>query len=144
VSLEARLANGAPLPGWLKFESLRGEFVGTPPEGVQGAMEVEVIARDTEGREAHAVFALKLGTLRAAEGERGDPALGLDVDKQEAEKARVEAARQAAQARPGTGKGVPDAARPQRQGAASFSEQVSAAKAKDPLLERIARARDNR
>jgi len=36
------------------------------------------------------------------------------------------------------------APRPQRQGAASFSEQVSAAKAKDPLLERIARARETR
>jgi VCBS repeat-containing protein len=144
VMLEARLADGAPLPAWLRFESLRGEFAASPPEGLVGVTEVEVIARDTEGREAHAFFALQVGALRAAGGEQGDPALGLDVDKQEAEKARVEAARQAAQARPGTGRGAPDAARPQKQGAASFSEQVSAAKAKDPLLERIARGRQDR
>ena len=133
VILEARLANGAPLPSWLSFDGARGEFAGTPPEGLQGSTEVEVIARDTEGREAHAFFALQVDTLRAAPGERVDPArapLGLDVDKQEAEKARVEAARAAP--------------RPQKQGAASFSEQVSAAKAKDPLLERIARGREGR
>jgi len=130
VLLEARLANGEPLPEWLTFESLRGEFVvGSPPDGLEGVTEVEVTARDTQGREAHAFFALQVGALRAAAGERDDPAgaaLGLDVDKQEAEKARLEAAR------------------PQKQGAASFSEQVSAAKAKDPLLERIARARQER
>jgi len=147
VILEARLANGAALPSWLSFDGARGEFAGTPPEGLQGSTEVEVIARDTEGREAHAFFAIQVDTLRAAAGERGDPArapLGLDVDKQEAEKARVEAAREAAQARPAAAKDGPGALRPQKQGAASFSEQVSAAKAKDPLLERIARGRENR
>jgi VCBS repeat-containing protein len=147
VILEARLASGAPLPSWLSFDGARGEFAGTPPDGLQGSTEVEVVARDTEGREAHAFFALQVDTLRAAAGERGDPArapLGVDVDKQEAEKARAEAAREPAQARPAAAKDGPGALRPQRQGAASFSEQVSAAKAKDPLLERIARARENR
>jgi hypothetical protein len=114
VILEARLANGAPLPAWLRFEGISGRFVGVPPEDAQGATEVEVIARDTEGREAHAVFTLEIG------------ALGGDVDKKEAEKARLEAAREAQQRAP------------------SFSEQVRAAKAKDPLLERIARARTER
>ena len=75
VILEARLANGAPLPSWLSFDGARGEFAGTPPEGLQGSTEVEVIARDTEGREAHAFFALQVDTLRAAPGERVDPAL---------------------------------------------------------------------
>ena len=145
VILEARLANGAPLPSWLSFDGARGEFAGTPPEGLQGSTEVEVIARDTEGREAHAFFALQVETLRAAGGgERAGAALGLDVDKQEAEKARAEAAREAAQAPAAPAKGVPDAPRPHKQGAASFSEQVSAAKAKDPLLERISRAREDR
>jgi VCBS repeat-containing protein len=145
VILEARLANGAPLPSWLSFDGARGEFAGIPPGGLQGSTEVEVIARDTEGREAHAFFALQVETLRAAGGgDQAGAALGLDVDKHEAEKARVEAAREAVPPRPGAAKGAPDAPRPHKQGAASFSEQVSAAKAKDPLLERIARAREDR
>jgi len=133
VILEARLASGEPLPAWLSFDGARGEFAGTPPQGWQDLItEVEVIARDTEGHEAHAFFALQIDTQ-----------LGLDVDKQEAEKAekaRLEAAREAALARPAGAGG----STPQRQGSASFSDQLAAAKAKDPLLERIARLRGNR
>ena len=138
VYLEARLANGAPLPGWLKFDGLRGVFSGTPPEGVDGTLEVEVVARDTEGREARTKFALEIEELRAQAAAAG-LALGLDVDKEEAEKVRQELARQAhkahlaEQARAATA-GV----RPSKPGAASFSDQVSAAKTqRDPLLERI-------
>jgi hypothetical protein len=58
----------------------------------------------------------------------------------EAEKARAEAAREGAPVRPAPGKDPLIGPRPQRVGAASFSEQLSVAKAKDPLLERITRA----
>ena len=146
VMLQARLANGAPLPAWLKFDSLRGEFVGSPPGLEQGTVEVEVIARDTEGREAHAWFTLQFGDLRATEtAPRPDPdslALGMDVDKKEAEKARLEAARQAPPPGEPAAKGT--APRAEKHGAASFSEQVRAAKGRDPLLERIARTREER
>jgi hypothetical protein len=145
VMLQARLANGAPLPAWLKFESLRGEFIGSPPGLEQGTVEVEVIARDTEGREAHALFMLQFGASQAGEAApRPDPdtlVLGMDVDKKEAEKARLEAARQAPP-RESPAKGTP--AHADKHSAASFSEQVRAAKAKDPLLERIARGREER
>jgi len=125
VHLEARLANGSPLPGWLRFDGLRGVFSGTPPEGADETLEVEVLARDTEGREARTQFTLEIDALRTPASAAG-LALGLDVDKEEAEKAR----------KAGT---ATAAVRPAKAGAASFSDQVGAAKAKrDPLLDRIA------
>jgi hypothetical protein len=139
VHLEARLANGNPLPGWLRFDGVRGVFSGTPPPGAEETLEVEIIARDSEGREARTQFTLEINDLRLRAGAAG-LALGLDVDKEEAEKARLEAAkhanenRAAAQAVTATA-GV----RPAKTGAASFSDQVSAAKThRDPLLDRIA------
>jgi hypothetical protein len=142
VHLEARLADGRPLPEWLSFEGVRGIFVGVPPEGLNGSLEIEVIARDTEGREAHTRFILLVDDLRTGGMRAGDPAglpLGLDVDKTEAEKARLEArqaqGRQAAQPRLGADGKL------QKGPAASFSEQMRAAKAtRDPLLDKIARA----
>ena len=138
VYLEARLANGAPLPGWLKFDGLRGIFSGTPPEGVDGTLEVEVVARDTEGREARTKFTLEIEELRAQAAAAG-LALGLDVDKEEAEKVRQELARQAHKAHLAEqAKAATAGVRPSKPGAASFSDQVSAAKTqRDPLLERI-------
>ena len=50
VHFEARLANGNPLPGWLRFDGLRGVFSGTPPPGAEETLEIEVIA-DAWGQE---------------------------------------------------------------------------------------------
>jgi len=138
VYLEARLANGAPLPGWLKFDGLRGIFSGTPPEGVDGTLEVEVVARDTEGREARTKFTLEIEELRAKAAAAG-LALGLDVDKEEAEKVRQELARQAHRTHMAEqAKAATAGIRPAKPGAASFSDQVNAAKTqRDSLLDRI-------
>jgi hypothetical protein len=141
VHLDARLINGSPLPSWLKFEGLRGTFSGVPPEGLGGSLEIEVIARDTEGREARASFVLLLDGLRSAEGLQAqdipDLMLGLDVDSKEAEKARLEAAKRALAAQAGD-KARPGDGKPQKP-AASFTDQVRAAKSgRDPLLDRIA------
>jgi hypothetical protein len=139
VTLEARLADGSPLPGWLRFDGLRGVFSGIPPEGVDESLEIEVVARDTEGREARTRFTLEIDAIRTPAAAAA-LALGLDVDKEEAEKARLEAARQAAEAKAAGKAGTATAAvRPANPGAATFSDQVSAAKTqRDPLLERIA------
>jgi hypothetical protein len=61
----------------------------------------------------------------------------VDVDKEEAEKARAQAAKEAKpSAMAGVRPAKPGAASP---GAASFSDQMSAAKTqRDPLLDRIA------
>jgi hypothetical protein len=127
VRLSARLADGSPLPAWLRLDP-RGTFVGLPPEDLEGTLEVEVVARDTEGREARTTFTLELEALReaAAAAAVRDSVLGLDVDKEEAKRAKLEAARQAEQA---AGKA---------KGTATFSEQMRVAKGKaDPLLDRI-------
>jgi hypothetical protein len=126
VQLEARLASGAPLPAWLRFDGLRGVLTGIPPENTEEMLEIEVLARDTEGREARARFTLEVDALRttAAAGVR----LGLDVDKEEAEKARLKGKVATATAE----------ARPAKPGAKSFSDQIGAAKTqRDPLLDRI-------
>jgi hypothetical protein len=138
VYLQARLANGAPLPGWLEFDGLRGLFSGTPPEGLEGNLEIEIVARDNEGREARTRFTLEIEALRAGPAAAA-LALGLDVDKDEAEKARLEAARQAKDGREAGKAGTATAAvRPQKPGASTFSDQVSAARTqRDPLLDRI-------
>jgi hypothetical protein len=144
VNLDAHLISGLPLPSWLKFEGLGGAFRGLPPEGLRGTLEIEVVARDNEGRDARTRFALEVATLRTAAGRQADLPdllLGLDVDAKEAEKARLEAARQAAESRNPAGPRPGAQGKPQREPAASFSDQVRTAKAaRDPLLDRIARA----
>jgi len=125
VHLSARLADGSLLPSWLRLDG-RGAFVGLPPEGLEGSLEIEVVARDSEGREARTTFSLDLDTLReaAAANAAADSALGLDVDKEEAKKARAEAERKAEKA---AIRGTP-----------TFSDQMKGARAKgDPLLDRI-------
>jgi hypothetical protein len=131
VRLTARLADGAMLPAWLRLDA-RGVFVGVPPEGLEGKLEIEVVARDSEGREARTAFSLELDGLReaAAAVAARDSVLGLDVDADEAKRAKLEAARQAEKA----------AREPaaKAKGTATFSEQMRVAKGKpDPLLDRI-------
>jgi hypothetical protein len=143
VQLEARLINGSPLPAWLQFGGTSGLFRGAPPEGLRGSLEIEVIARDSEGREARTAFVLQVEGLRTAEAQRvqetPDIMLGLDVDAKEREKARLEAARRAAEARSGEKPRPGAAGKLQKEPAASFTDQVRAAKAKrDPLLDKIA------
>jgi hypothetical protein len=156
VQLEARLTNGMPLPAWLEFGGTSGLFRGTPPDGMQGSLEIEVIARDTEGREAHTTFVLRVEGLRSADRQQAPDApdimLGLDVDAKErekarlaAEKAKIDAAKGAAEPRlRDNGKPDSDTGKPQKERAASFTDQVRAAKSsRDPLLDKISRPDPN-
>jgi hypothetical protein len=52
ITVEARLADGRPLPSWLKFDPESGRFSGEPPPGQREALNVVVIARDTAGHQA--------------------------------------------------------------------------------------------
>jgi hypothetical protein len=150
VQLEARMINGAPLPAWLQFSGTSGLFRGTPPDGFRGTLEILVIARDSEGREARTTFELRVEGLRVddtqAQGhDAPDIMLGLDVDAKEREKARLEAAKRAGEARHGE-KAKPDAkgGKAQKERGASFTDQVKAAKAnRDPLLDKISRPDPN-
>jgi hypothetical protein len=146
VVLEARLADGRPLPDWLKFDGLNGTLTGEPPPGVDGEIEIEVIARDSDGREARTTFKLSIEGVRAsADGQARtaqETELGLAVDKEETARARLEAARQAIAERLGPEKGAGGKLQPRS--AAAFSEQLRAVKAaRDPLLDRIAKSSES-
>jgi VCBS repeat-containing protein len=144
VRLEARLADGSPLPAWLTFDRSRGTFHGVPPADVRGSLEIEVIARDDQGREARTRFEMLVDDLRAQDLQRlgvmPDLVLGLDVDAKEKEKARLRAEAEKARgdAKPGPVR-APGEAQPRP--AASFTDQMRTAKGSgDPLLDRIAKA----
>jgi VCBS repeat-containing protein len=75
IKLEARLSNGDPLPAWLKFNNANGTFTGAPPDGKPTPVEVQVVARDNQAREASVIFKLELGVTGTANAGQGTAAL---------------------------------------------------------------------
>ena len=49
VTVEIRLADGRPLPSWLKFDPVKGTLSGQAPAGLNQRISIEVIARDSKG-----------------------------------------------------------------------------------------------
>lgn len=76
VTLTATRADGAALPGWLKFDPRTGRFEGTPPPGVRGEVVVRVVARDQNGREATQTFKIKVGSGQGAIERDNQPGQG--------------------------------------------------------------------
>jgi hypothetical protein len=60
MALHATLADGRPLPAWIVFDPANGTFRVTPPEGLDQALEVRVIARDAQGNEAVLLFTIDI------------------------------------------------------------------------------------
>jgi hypothetical protein len=142
VRLEAHSADGGPLPPWLQFDALSGTFRGTPPGGVRTALEIVLIARDEEGREATIAFTLELGVKVAdaapakADAERVfEPKAWSDADDAGEEQVADAPGSEAGDA---PARDKLEKAKPVRAGAAPFADQVRAAKAaRDPLLAKI-------
>ncbi|HEY4545317.1 MAG TPA: Ig-like domain-containing protein [Pedomonas sp.] len=65
LRLEARLADGSPLPDWLTFDPQTATFKGTPPPGA-GTVTVEIVARDLNGQQTTATLKLQPGQAEAA------------------------------------------------------------------------------
>jgi hypothetical protein len=63
VTLDARNADGGPLPDWLIFEPGLGRFTGRPPEGLR-SFTVLVIGRDGSGNEASTKVTLNFGQAK--------------------------------------------------------------------------------
>ena len=61
IKLQAKQANDAPLPKWVQFDPVSGLFEVVPPKGFKGKLDLKVIARDDDGREAMATFQLFIG-----------------------------------------------------------------------------------
>lgn len=60
ITLMAARTDGAALPGWLHFDSMKGQFSGNPPDGFEGDLEVKVTARDNFGNEVSTVFRFRV------------------------------------------------------------------------------------
>ncbi|HNJ09389.1 MAG TPA: Ig-like domain-containing protein, partial [Plasticicumulans sp.] len=58
LSFEAVQPDGRPLPAWLKFDAGSLRFSGTPPAGF-GGVDVVIIAYDSQGRSATALFRIR-------------------------------------------------------------------------------------
>ena len=61
IKLEAKNADNSPLPQWVQFDPATGVFEVTPPKGFKGKLDLKVIARDDDGREAVAMFQMFVG-----------------------------------------------------------------------------------
>lgn len=63
LTYTARLANGKPLPSWLKFDAATQTFSGTAPAGSTSAIDVKVVASDGHGAcsTASDVFRISIG-----------------------------------------------------------------------------------
>jgi hypothetical protein len=142
VRLQAHSADGGPLPSWLEFDSVSGILRGIPPAGVNGFLDILLIARDDEGRQASIEFRLQLGV---AEMDPAEKRVELD-DARIMSNAEKEAAEKDLQKHKTAGKeGVSAAAdkaagdkQKEKRGAATFNEQVRAEKiARDPVLAKI-------
>jgi hypothetical protein len=63
--LSARLADGSPLPSWIRFDPATGTFTGTPPAGGM-LLEIEVVAKDANGNEVRSIFKVQTGAPQAS------------------------------------------------------------------------------
>ncbi|MGE4404512.1 Ig-like domain-containing protein [Pseudomonas sp.] len=66
ILLSATLANGQPLPGWIRFDPQSGKFELNAPTGYRGELTIKIVARDSQGREASALFRFNVGERRAS------------------------------------------------------------------------------
>ncbi|MEO7494524.1 MAG: putative Ig domain-containing protein, partial [Massilia sp.] len=61
VRLTASLQDGRALPDWVQFDAQTGKFSGEVPAGTKSELRVKVTARDSQGREATAIFRVNVG-----------------------------------------------------------------------------------
>jgi hypothetical protein len=138
VRLEAWQADGQALPSWLSFEPVSGTFRGTPPAGTSGGIDLILVARDDEGREARVEFRLEMavrGLSELSDGEAEDfKAKGWVEEEAPAEEPVAADPVEAKDARDRTKVGK----EPVKRGAASFAEQIRATRiSRDPVLAKI-------
>jgi hypothetical protein len=57
--LKARLADGRPLPNWVRFDARRRLFRGIGPQDLTEEITITVIASDVDGMEATSRFVVR-------------------------------------------------------------------------------------
>lgn len=60
LHLSARLADGRPLPAWLRFDARSARFTGRAPPGLVGDLTIAVVASDVDGLEVASSFRLRV------------------------------------------------------------------------------------
>ena len=60
LHLKACLADGRPLPRWMRFDPKQRAFIGAPPPQVEEEWTVRVTASDVDGMEASSCFVIRL------------------------------------------------------------------------------------
>ncbi|HWE22471.1 MAG TPA: putative Ig domain-containing protein [Myxococcales bacterium] len=63
LRLHARLADGSPLPRWMRFDMRHRAFTGTVPVEVSEELTVMVVATDVDGMEASSCFRIRRLTV---------------------------------------------------------------------------------
>ncbi|NHA15679.1 ATP translocase [Thioalkalivibrio sp. XN279] len=61
LRFQACCGDGAPLPGWVRFDAFNHSFTIRPPPGESGTLEVKVSATDFEGLSVESAFAISYG-----------------------------------------------------------------------------------
>ena len=61
IKLDAKLADDSRLPNWVQFDPASGTFQVNPPANFKGKLDIKVVARDDDGREAVAIFQMFIG-----------------------------------------------------------------------------------
>ncbi|RQP23189.1 DUF4347 domain-containing protein [Piscinibacter terrae] len=79
VTVEVRLANGRPLPAWLKFDPVTGTLSGQPPAGLNQKLDIEVIARDSKGNRASSHISIEVKAAGKGQTSLLPPAQGTDL-----------------------------------------------------------------
>jgi len=63
LTLSAKLASGAALPGWLSFDAATQTFAGTPPNTASGVLTLQVTATDSAGATVSTGFSLDIANI---------------------------------------------------------------------------------
>jgi hypothetical protein len=158
VQLEAQLADGKPLPSWLSFSAETGSFFGRAPAGETNHYDIEIVARDKDGRIARVQFGLDLDTapdtqsmpVEKSEAEDGSTAVAVKLYDKPGEKPGEktgEKSKESGKDASRVAERVSDRdavkqAKAQlekiKSGAMSFTEQAHSVKiARDPILAKI-------
>ena len=107
VAITALQLDGRPLPSWLRFDPVKGEFRGVPPAEFKGEIAIRVIAKDDAGAKAETQFRVRIGDANDKVALKGKPSLtsqlrGTGVRNLQYDRDRfIRYARNTAQARTG-------------------------------------------
>ncbi|MDO9023680.1 VCBS domain-containing protein, partial [Zwartia sp.] len=79
IQLVAMLQDGSPLPTWIKFDPIKGNFTVNPPRDFTGPIEIKIEATDSKGEKAQAV--LKIQIRGQVIGLVGKPSITMQFDE---------------------------------------------------------------